>query len=750
MEFDFLPKLPKSNLDDRTYKDLVEECILRIPRYCPEWTNYNPSDPGITLIELFAWLTDQMLLRFNQVPLRNYITFLELLGVRLQAPVPAQSDITFYLTSSLPEAYTIAGGTEVATVRTETEEAIVFSTDEPLIIDNPSLRHFLTAETADEEPEVLRDRFTNLWTLRSDGEWEGRELALFNEQPTPGNSFYLVFDPEQELAGNVLAVTFKGEAATPTGINPDAPPRRWEAWNGAYWQSVLIQETDDSTRGFSFSEMQEQGSNPLQGADVVLHIPTSWPVTRFTTYQGRWLRCTYTPPTIGQPGYNSSPRMVGLAVRAIGGTVKASQSSLIRNELLGESDGTAGQTFQLQGVPVLTRRQDEYILVEPPGGLPQAWIEVTDFSNSMGEDLHYTIDSRTGVVQFGPLIRESVQLQHQTFLRARSQLAWERNRAIPLGIASLNADEMTAEGVRTLERQYGAVPPRGSNIRMVAYRTGGGQKGNVQPRTLTVPKTAVPYVVRVINHTPARNGADAESLEEAVMRVPAMLRSRDRAVTPEDFETLALRAGQGAVARVRCLTPTSVDEAGLVRLLIVPQANTEALREAMPTGIARAEGIPPEQFALTPQLQSQVLSYLDERRLLGVQVRCQEPDYIGVSVQTEVALEPEYNNYRAQDEILYKLRVALYRFFNPLTGGPDGTGWPFGRPVYPSDIVTLFQRTPGVRYLGVVQLFEIRKHDGNWVRTLPLDPVINPGPQGLVCSWADNRLRSAHVINLIQ
>ena len=734
MEFDFLPKLPKSNLDDRTYKDLVEECILRIPRYCPEWTNYNPSDPGITLVELFAWLTDQMLLRFNQVPLRNYITFLELLGVRLQAPVPAQTDITFYLTSALPEPYTIPMGTEVATVRTETEEAIVFSTDTPLTIGNPSLRHFLTAETADKEPEVLRDRFTNLWTLRSDGEWEGRELALFNEQPSPGNCFYLVFDPENEVVGNVVAVTFKGEAATSTGINPDTPPRLWEAWNGSYWQSVLIQESDDSTRGFSFSEIVQQGGNPLQGADVILHLPTHWPVSRFTTYQGRWLRCVYTAPVIGQPGYGSSPRMVGLSVRSIGGTVIASQSTLIRNEILGESDGTPGQTFSLQGVPVLTRREDEYILVEPPGGLPQAWKEVTDFSNSNAEDLHYTIDSRTGIVQFGPLIREPAQLQQQTFLRARSQLLVGGNRSFE--------EELTAETVRSLERQYGAVPPRGSTIRMVAYRTGGGQKGNVQRSTLVVPKTAVPYVARVINHTPARNGADEESLEEAVMRVPAMLRTRDRAVTPEDFETLALAAGKGAVARTRCLSPTEREEAGTVRLLIVPQANTDA--------IARAEGIPPEQFALTPQLESQVRSYLDERRLLGVQVRCLEPDYVGVSVQTEVALEPEYKNYRAQEEILYKLRVSLYRFFNPLTGGPDGTGWPFGRPVYPSDIVTLFQRTPGVRYLGVVQLFELSKQDGTWVRTLPLDPVINPGPQGLVCSWADNRLRSAHVINLIQ
>jgi predicted phage baseplate assembly protein len=220
-----------------------------------------------------------------------------------------------------------------------------------------------------------------------------------------------------------------------------------------------------------------------------------------------------------------------------------------------------------------------------------------------------------------------------------------------------------------------------------------------------------------------------------------MLRTRDRAVTPEDFETLAIQAGQGAVARALCLSPGNASEAGTVRLIIVPQANTDA--------IARGEGIPPELFALTPQLQLRVLSYLDERRLLGVQVRCLEPNYVGVSVQTEVALEPEYNNYRAQEEILFKLRVALYRFLNPLTGGPEGKGWPFGRPLYPSDIVTLFQQTPGVRYLGVVQLFEIRKQEQNWVRTLPMDPVIDPGHQGLVCSWADNRLRSGHVINLI-
>ncbi|NES97044.1 MAG: putative baseplate assembly protein [Desertifilum sp. SIO1I2] len=740
MEFDFLPNLPKSNLDDRTFKDLVDECILRIPRYCPEWTNYNASDPGITLIELFAWLTDQMLLRFNQVPRRNYIAFLELLGVRLQAPTPAQTDITFYLTTTLPEPYTIPLGVEIATLRTETDEAIVFSTDAPLTISHPSLRHFLTAQTVENEPQALRDRISGLWTQRSNGEWTGRELSLFNEQPEPGNCFYLVFNPEEQIEGNVLALTVKGEAATPTGINPDAPPRRWEAWNGTAWQPVLIQESDDGTKGFSFSEIAQQGGNPLQGSDILLHLPTRWPVAHFTTYQGRWLRCVYTIPQTNQPGYNNSPRIISLAVRSVGGTVGASQSTLISNELLGESDGTPGQSFQLQGFPILPRREGEYLIVTPPGGLPQAWQEVSDFASSTAEDLHYTLDSRTGVLQLGPLIREPSQLVQQTWERYPRPEGMVSTHALPSASRSLQPLGPTPGGPQ-LERQYGAVPPRGSTLRMVGYRVGGGRRGNVQRGTLIIPKSAIPYVARVINHWPARNGADAESLDDAVLRVPAMLRTRDRAVTPEDFEALALQAGMGAVARTRCLSATERQEAGTVRLLIVPQANTDA--------IAMGMGIHPERFALTPQLQDRILAYLNERRLLGIQVKCAEPTYVGVSVQTEVALEPAYNNPQAQEEILFNLRVALYRFLNPLTGGSDGKGWPFGRPLYPSDIVTLFQQTPGVRYLGVVQLFEIRKQNATWVRTLPLDPVIEPGPQGLLCSWTDNRLRSGHVISIL-
>jgi predicted phage baseplate assembly protein len=730
MEFDFLPKLPKSNLDDRTFQDLVDECMLRIPRYCPEWTNYNPGDPGITLVELFAWLTDQMLVRFNQVPRRNFIVFLELLGIRLQSATPAHTELTFYLSADLPNTYEIPEGTEVATVRLENEEAVVFSTGKPLRIGNPRIAHFLTAETPELVPQGLRDRLSNLWSQESDGSWQGQEQFIFNEHPQPGNCFYFVFEPQQEIAGNVLALTLRGEAATATGINPDYPPRHWEAWDGRGWQPVLLAESDDGTRGFSFSNIPQNALNRLEEADIVLHLPLEWQVAHFGTYQGRWLRCVYIPTEETQAGYSRSPQLVGVSVRAIGGKVRSYQCTRIQEELLGSSDGTPGQTFQLQSTSILPRHPDEQIVVIPTGGLPELWQEVNDFADSTAQDRHYTLDSVTGQVQFGPLIREPAELKEQ--IQWRSRLQAVGNQTLPMVGRSMLQELM--------EQQYGAIPPRGAVIRMNSYRTGGGLRGNVQRGTLRIPKTAVPYVDRVINHEAAYNGTDAESLENAVIRIPHMLRTRDRAVTPEDFETLTLQAAQGAVARVHCLNQASTP--GTVTLLVVPQANTDRIH--------RGEGLDPSQFMLAVPLRSQILAYLDERRVLGVQVQLQEPEYVGVFVQAEVGLAPEYNNPQAQQALLLQLQVALYRFLNPIVGGVDGQGWPFGSPVYTSDIVSLLQKIPEVRHLGSILLFELRQAEGVWQRSLAPGGIVQPPPWGLICSWADRTLRSSHAISLIR
>jgi predicted phage baseplate assembly protein len=729
VDFDFLPQLPSSRLDDRGFEDLVEECLLRIPRYCPEWTDHNPSDPGITLVELFAWLTDQMLMRFNQVPRKNYVAFLEILGIRLQPPIPAQARLTFYLSTDLQEDYTIPIGTEVATERTEHQEAISFSTDQELVIGQPKFKYFLSATDTADTTQSLRNH-TGQWNSQENGLAVTHEFMLFPQQPRPGNSFYLVLEPDAPLDGNVLAIAFTGTEGTPTGIDPNHPPRRWEAWDGERWTEVLLKESDDTTNGFSFNETTGDDDFSDQEGDVILHLPESWPESSFSAYRGRWLRCVLTEPNAKQPGYSNPPRIKTIALRAIGGSASASQCVQVEEELLGISDGKPGQSFEVESFPILDRRAGEHLLVYPPGQPPEVWQEVKDFAESGPNDRHYTIDALEGSIQFGPLIREPQNLTRQTQTRAYLQNVSPEHRSSHRDLQH-----------PATEHQYGAVPPRGAEIEMLAYRTGGGKEGNVRSHTLNFLKTSIPYVDRVTNHEPAVNGADAESLDQAVLRAPHTLRSQDRAVTASDFEALTLKGGGGAIARSKCFPQSANQPAGSVSVWVVPQGNTEL--------IDLGQGIAPENFSLSSALRSKVLSYLDERRLLGVQVQLQQPNYLGVSVQTEVVLEPKYQNPLAQSEIVQKLQVDLYRYLNPLTGGADGMGWPFGRPLYPSDIMALLQQRAGIQYLGAILLFPIQKIGQTWQRQTAPVPCIDPGPQGLLCSWADPLVRTGHNVNVL-
>lgn len=766
MDFDFLPNLPKSDLDDRGFNDLMQECLLRIPRYCPEWTHHNPSDPGITIVELFAWLTDQMLMRFNQVPRRNYVAFLELLGIRLQPPTPARTELTFYLSRERAAAYTIEAGAEVATERTEGEESIIFSTDRDLVIGTPRIQHLFAVSQVDRLPErpinavfLGSDRLAMNWQKDEEtGRWTNDRAATELFPGAQVNScFYLVLEHhaqpndndriEHPLRGNVLSISFRGEPAGGTGSNPNHPPRRWQAWDerNQCWQDILAQEADDNTDGFNFDSTPE--------ADVKLHLPVTWePVNFNTDYTGYWIRCIHELPPEAPYRYMRSPRITGLSVRAIGGTVTASQCAWIREpELLGISDGTPGQRFPLQARPVLQRSQEEYVVVCPPGTPLQAdlhedwdayrWQEVKDFAESSPEARHYTIDDRTGIVQFGPTILEPGELQGQTLQRAIRQphdsYANGRVRDIDRYFPSTTPEPLARRG----ERQYGAIPPKGHEIYITRYRWGGGKRGNVKAGTLTKLMQASPYVRNVVNAKPALGGTQSESLEDAVMRVPAWLRSRERAVTREDFEYI-LNQFQD-VARVRCLDAMETKIPGKVELLGVPAV-------AYPDDFSK--GMEPRQFTLNKQVRDRLQAELDDRKLLGVNVEVREPDYVGVKVRVQIVLTPEYaESQKLQEEAEKALKTALYTFLNPVAGGVQQTGWDFGASVHRYEIADCCQKVAGVSSVLDIELLRFEKRPGtqdereewHWQST-ETDTIKIP-QTSVVCSWANRPASQSRV-----
>ncbi len=740
MDFDFLPNLPKANLDDRSFNDLLQECLLRIPRYCPEWTNHNPSDPGITIIELFAWLTDQMLWRFNQVPRRNYVAFLELLGIRLEAPSPAQTEVTFYLSREEQDIRVIDAGTEVATERTETEEAVIFSTDNDLIIGHPQIPRTFTLPP---HPENLGQAIDPSSDVIDDPKEvsPNNPLALFeNRQGTAdstGSSVYFVLtgtDPNppdagnavnerKGLEGNVLALHFQGERAGGIGSSLESPPREWEAWNtkNECWQPILKSEADDGTDGFNFDQ------TAAQGADVILHLPVDCTPFDFETdYRGYWLRCVHRPK--GGTPYMQSPRITRVAARFIGGTVRASQCAWTSEpEFLGVSDGKPGQRFVLQNCPVLARDREkqEFVVISPPGQFvatlqshqennqtndnndnndaqnndqnnqrwQEVWQEVKDFADSSAQDAHYIIDDLTGTVQFGPMVREPGELRDRSQDRIQRQLM-NGNAVQQLRAADAPQDSQTTSE-RLNSRQYGKIPPKGYEIYMYRYRWGGGKQGNVKARSLTKLMKALPRVKEVVNHRPAIGGRDAESLEDAVMRVPSWLRSRERAVTAEDFEYIALTTG--GVARACCLDAQQTGNAGVVTLLVIPEITL--------TNEGR-EGIDPQDLQLEGDLPKRLETQLKQCKLLGTDIKIRSPRYVGVKVVVRLFIEPQYENSRGQRQLQQRVKAALYRFLNPITGGIQGRGWGFGQGVRRFEIADCCQKISGISSIGQIELFK--------------------------------------------
>ena len=101
-------RLPEIQLDDRRFQDLVSEARTRIARACPEWTEHNVSDPGITLIELFAWMTEMTIYRLNRVPDKLHVALLDLLGIRLDGPSAATTSLRFRLADTPTEPILIA------------------------------------------------------------------------------------------------------------------------------------------------------------------------------------------------------------------------------------------------------------------------------------------------------------------------------------------------------------------------------------------------------------------------------------------------------------------------------------------------------------------------------------------------------------------------------------------------------------------------------------------------------------------
>jgi len=410
----------------------------------------------------------------------------------------------------------------------------------------------------------------------------------------------------------------------------------WEYWDGRDWEPLAL---EDETRGFTNSGF------------TWFTAPDDWLLSSKFTEERFWLRAR-----LEQGGYVKPPRVRMVVTNGI----DAYHYETVRDETLGSSDASPLQQFKFLRGPLL---DDEVVEVRerqsPPAeevadlgpdpvrkvdeNNPQnnevwvRWKRVDSFFASGPRSRHYTLDYVTGLLAFG-------------------------------------------------DGRRGMVPPEGKgSIVASSYRIGGGAIGNVNPNTLTSLGRSLAYIEDVTNPIAASGGADRETIDEAKARAPYTIKSRDRAVTTEDYEMLALRAST-QLARAKCVPDRS--NRGHVTVALLPKMDSrteDLMRRLVPSN----------------EIMRYVKNFLEERKLVGTVLNVVRPRYKDVSLRVVLIRRSIGTTDRLRKDIEHKLR----RFLHALHGGRDGKGWEFGRPVLKAELIHLVEEVPGVE--GVDHL-EIR------------------------------------------
>jgi predicted phage baseplate assembly protein len=618
-------------IDDRTYDDIVAEIRARIARYTPEWqpvwSDVNDSDPGITLAQVFAWLSEMLLYRMSRVPDLNYIKFLELIGIELLPAQPASAEVSFG----------VAGAVTAASVSVPTRTQVSANSDDgpPLVYETARA---LTAVACTLQSVQAYDGaqyrdVTDPNTQASNGWYPFGQLPRVDGALTLGLGFPAGHPNENNFPELIL------DLAVWTAAPPGNLPRiyqcgagdtnayasaklQWEGWNGTLW--TPIDQLEDESIAFTRAGhllLRVPAAAALQRAYVGAYDAVD-PVTGAARPQLFWLRARLVTAQ-----YERAPQL--MAVRT--NTVPVEQAQTVERELLGGTDGTRNQRWQLENVPVI--KGSVSIQIDDGTGA-RVWRAVDDLFSSGRDDEDLAIDWTSGAVIAGD----------------------GESGAIP----AANPDNPDA------------------NVMALSYRYGGGKRGNVPAKAIVNLLSPLDGIDsgKVENLFAASGGSDEERLDEAKKRARQSLRARDRAVTSEDFELLARQSSNVKRAKALPLVNPqfpSVQVPGAVTVVIVPDGDGNA-------------PVPSEGLLRT------VCAYLDERRLLTTELFVVAPRYVSLSMAVQVVVMDD----ASPAAVRVGVEAALATYVHPLTGGDDGSGWPFGGVIRYSKMVQRAFTVPGV------------------------------------------------------
>lgn len=737
--------LPAPAIDNRRYQDLLNEALARIPVHTPEWTNLGPADPGVTLIEVFAFLTENLLYRANQIPERNRSKFVDLLGVPLSPAASARGLVTITNESEKFQTLTLKPGVEARAGQ------IPFLTEQGLDVLPVEARLYLKRSYEDASGERKRHYNMLYASLRQEQPGVDTELVLYESVAWNGNSASAVNLGDDTVDG-CLWLALLARKMDIQGDTAQALEQVRKQIAGKTLSLGIVPALDANAR-----RLQPKGSNDeATQAPLVFEMPRlpaggKLPqepqprVAEYRTIDSRPMVNVLEKPGIVELTLPSAPEMElwqdldplesgsgnfppalddttladrvitwirisarGARARLLWAGINATtvlQRQPVVSEVLGDGTGEPDQTRQIAHPPVLL--DSVHVYVSNPAGVLEEWERVDD-------------------LLVAPPEVQSAYTKQQLRVDA---VATERDSANVFTVDPESGKISFGDGMR------GRRPPQGAKLR-VSYDRSDGLTGNVARGAINT-SSALGAGYKISNPVPTWGGAPSEDIAEAQKQIPRFIQHRDRLVTAADFEAITLRTPGVQIGRVEVLPAFNPDLApdapgnapGAVTLMLVP-----AIDPAHPNA--------PEPDSL---FMGTVCSYLDARRLVTTELILRGPDYRDIWIAIGIELLADGN---AGSEVRDAVSSGIREFLAPRhSSGLSGTefmsnpdfadlrkGWPLRRAVSAAELMSVASRTRGVRFVRKVRLAGT---DGEEQTDIPMHSLQLPRIAGLVVVVGD-------------
>ena len=386
-------RLPEIQLDDRRFQDLVSEARTRISRACPEWTEHNVSDPGITLIELFAWMTEMTIYRLNRVPDKLHVALLDLLGIRLDGPSAATTSLRFRLADAP------LGADPDPRRRDRGRHAAHRATTR-----RSSSRSTRTSRSRATRPAayVLQrhgQQAKSVGMAEGEARPQGPDQLAFGTPPQVGDALYLGFeDPLDRL---IIRIDVEASPARGAGVEPEGSA----AALGGLPGRQRVGARDRARRLHRRLQLRRRPDRARAAAALGGRPARRAPAALAALPDRRTRRMTGRETQI----YAHAPEIASITRRA-DGRAPARHARRPRSSARSSASRTArpGQIFPLRHHPVLKLGTGETLEVQDPeSGDWARWEPRDDFVGSTEFDRHFVVDLVSGEVEFGPAIRET-------------------------------------------------------------------------------------------------------------------------------------------------------------------------------------------------------------------------------------------------------------------------------------------------------------------------------------------------------